>query len=499
VTPTSGGGPATTPNTVRAPRPGQVRRPALAAHPGPARPPARRALAPASSPERAPSPTRRAARAPSRRLADLFLALAGLGFGATLGLAVTAETRGALVAPGGVAMALGRLAGLTGAYLMLVMVVLIARMPFLERAVGQDRLLRWHRRIGPWPISLIAAHGALITLGYAQAARTGVLHQLWILIDSYPNILAAVAAFGLLVAAGVTSFRLARRRMRYESWWAVHLYTYLALALAFAHQIGTGASFVGHPLTRIVWSVAWACTAGLVLVFRIALPVWRSMRHRLRVVQVHEEGPGVVSVVCEGRHLERLAVSGGQFFQWRFLRRGMWWQAHPYSISAMPRPPYLRFTIKALGDQSRSLAAIESGTRVAIEGPYGTFTHHVRETNGVVLIGAGVGVTPLRALLEDLPESVDAVVILRGSKPADLVLRDEMSALVDERGGRLHEVVGQRGDVRFDARAIRHLVPDIASRDVYVCGPDGFTASVVAAAERLRVPAERLHTEAFSF
>ncbi len=412
---------------------------------------------------------------------------------------MTAETRGALVAPGGIATALGRLAGLTGAYLMLVMVVLIARMPFLERAVGQDRLLRWHRRIGPWPICLIAAHGALITLGYAQAAQTGVLHQFWILVDSYPNILAAVAAFGLLVAAGVTSFRLARRRMRYESWWAVHLYTYLALALAFAHQIGTGASFVGHPLTRIVWSVAWACTAGLVLVYRIALPLWRSMRHRLRVVQVRDEGPGVVSVVCEGRHLERLAVSGGQFFQWRFLKRGMWWQAHPYSISALPRPPYLRLTIKALGDQSRSLAAIEPGTRVAIEGPYGTFTHHVRETNGVVLIGAGVGVTPLRALLEDLPESVDVVVILRGSKPADLVLRDEMSALVEERGGRIHEVVGQRGDVRFDARAIRHLVPDIAARDVYVCGPDGFTASVVAAAEKLRVPPERLHTEAFSF
>ena len=133
------------------------------------------------------------------------------------------------MAPGGIATALGRLAGLTGAYLMLVMVVLIARMPFLERAVGQDRLLRWHRRIGPWPICLIAAHGALITLGYAEAAQTGVLHQFWILVDSYPNILAAVAAFGLLVAAGVTSFRLARRRMRYESWWAVHLYTYLAL------------------------------------------------------------------------------------------------------------------------------------------------------------------------------------------------------------------------------------------------------------------------------
>ena len=147
-------------------------------------------------------------------------------------------------------IAAGRLAGFTGAYLMLIMVVLVARLPWLERAVGQDQLVRWHRRVSPWALGLIAAHMVLITLGYAQAAKTGALHELWVLLTSYPDILAATVGFGLLVLAGVTSYRIVRRRMRYETWWVIHLYLYLALALAFAHQIFTGISFIGHPLVR---------------------------------------------------------------------------------------------------------------------------------------------------------------------------------------------------------------------------------------------------------
>ncbi len=417
----------------------------------------------------------------------------------SVGTVVIGETRGSLAAPGGLLTAEGRLAGFTGAYLMLIMVVLIARLPWLERSVGQDRLIRWHRRVAPWALGLIAAHVVLITLGYAQAARTGGLRQLWVFVTSYPDLLAALAGFGLLVMAGVTSISIVRRRLRYETWWIVHLYIYLGLALAFAHQIVTGAPFVGHPLTRAIWIAVWASTAGMVFVFRVAQPIGRSLRHQLRVVAVSEDAPGVFSVVCRGRRLDRLAVSGGQFFLWRFLTRDLWWQAHPYSLSALPRPPHIRVTIKGLGDQSRAIRQLEPGTRVAIEGPYGSFTRHVRMSDRVALIGAGVGITPLRALLEDLPGWVHVVVIVRASAVEDLVHRDEVGALVGQRGGRLHEVVGSRHRVRFDARLLRRLVPDVAERDVYICGPDGFREGVVDAALRLGVTEEQIHQEAFGF
>jgi predicted ferric reductase len=444
---------------------------------------------------------RRPGHAPRPWIGTAFGWLVGLGFVAVVVLDVSGETRGSLSAPGGWLIAGGRLAAFAGTYLMLVMLVLIARIPWLERAAGQSRLLTWHRRIGPWPVVLIAAHVVLITLGYAALAHTGSLHQLWVFLSTYPDLLAAAVGFCLLVMAASTSIKIARRRMKYESWWVVHLYFYLALALAFAHQIDTGGSFIGHPFARLIWSLIWASTAGVVLVFRLGLPLGRSLRHQLRVREVREEAPGVVSVICSGRRLDRLAVSGGQFFKWRFLTRELWWHAHPYSLSALPQPPYLRVTIKGLGDQSRAVSALKVGTRVGIEGPYGAFTHHARVRDSVVLVGAGVGITPLRALLEDLPSHVETTMIIRASSPGDIVHRDEMIALVERRGsrGRYYEVIGGREEVHLDANSLRQLAPAIRDSDVYVCGPDGFSKEVMWAAQSLGLRADQIHEEAFAF
>jgi ferredoxin-NADP reductase/DMSO/TMAO reductase YedYZ heme-binding membrane subunit len=450
------------------------------------------------APRSQPRPRRRPAR---RRplIVDLLAAAAGIGLGITVGLAVTAESAGSLSAAGGVATALGRLAGLLAAYAMVVVVLLVARVPPLERAIGQDRLVAWHRKLGPWPLYLLLAHGVLITVGYAQLAHDGVLHQFGQLLTTYPGILAATAGSLLLFAAGISSYRLARRRLAYETWWSVHLYTYLALLLSFSHQVDTGASFVGHPATIFWWRALWLGTLGVVVATRIGLPLWRSLRHRLRVVSVTPEGPGVVSVLLRGRRLDRLPVAGGQFLQWRFLRRGLWWQAHPYSLSAMPWGDELRITVKDLGDHSGGLAGVRPGTRVAIEGPYGTFTADTAEEDRLLLIGAGVGTAPILALLEELPLTADVTVVLRASTPDELVLRDEVADELHERGGRLHELVGSRDQVRLDAHALRGLVPDVARREVYLCGPDQLSRRLALELEDAGVPASRIHFESFTF
>jgi len=433
-----------------------------------------------------------------KTIADRILLVMGVGFGITLAMALSEVGRATLALPGGKLTAIGRVTGLLGAYLILVMVVLVSRFAPLERAVGQDRLVRWHRRLAPWPLSLIVVHVVAITLGYAAAAKTGALRELWLLVTGLPNMLAATAGFALLVVAAVTSWRVARRHLDYETWWSVHLYFYLGLALSFAHQVTTGAAFITHPLSRWFWTALWVATAGTVFVYRILVPLWRTLYHRLRIVSVYEEGPGVVSVVVEGRHLDRLPVDGGQFLQWRFLRRGLWWQAHPYSLSAMPRPPHLRITVKALGDHSARLARLRPGTFVAIEGPYGTFTKHARSSDRVALVGAGVGVTPLRALVEDLPDGVDVVALLRASNHHEAVLAEEMRQFLEHRGGQFRPLVGPRSAVRLDTAALASLVPDLASRDVFVCGPHAFTRQVIRSARELGVDRDRIHTEAFA-
>jgi predicted ferric reductase len=447
-----------------------------------------------------PATGQRRMRTPGRPITvDVLAGLAGLGLGITIGLAIMAEGSGSLAADGGILTAIGRVTGLVSAYGMAMVVLLSARISSLERAVGQDRLVLWHRRVAPWTLYLLLAHVLFITLGYGQAASQGVLHEIWALVWTYPGMLEATVATGLLVAVGTTSYRRARRRLKYETWWAIHLYTYLALFLSYFHEIDNGASFVGHPVARLWWLALWIGTLSAVVGFRIGLPIWRTFRHRLRVVSVYGEGPDVFSVLLEGRRLDRLPVAGGQYILWRFLRRGIWWQAHPYSLSAVPTSTHMRITVKGLGDHSVGLEQLQPGTRVAFEGPYGVFTDDARVNSKVLLIGAGAGLTPLRALLDDLSDDIDVVVILRGSRREDLVLFDEFAAHVHGRNAQLHTLVGNRHETPVDAPALSELVPDIASRDLYVCGPDGFTEAVVVAAVESGVPEQHIHRESFAF
>ena len=448
--------------------------------------------------KRGHAPARPQAPRPRPVLARATLVVAGAGLGAVTALTITDETASQFSAPGGATTFAGSLTGMIGTYLALMMVLLVSRIPVIEHVLGQDRLVRWHRRLAPWPISLLVAHAVFITVGYAQAARAGLGHQIATLLSSYPDVLIATIGLGLMCLIGVISIRAVRNRLRRETWWMVHLYMYLALALSFAHVIVLGPSFVGHPLTRLVWSLAWAGTAGLVLAYRFGLPVVRSLRHRLVVAEVRPEGPGVVSVICSGRHLDKLAVAGGQFLSWRFLTRGLWWQSHPYSLSALPQPPYLRLTVKAVGDHSASLARLRPGARVMVEGPYGAFTRHAQVRPKALLVAAGIGVTALRSLLEDLPRNSAPVVVLRASRPEDLVLRKEVTELVRHRRGQLHELVGSRERVIISDVSLPRLVPDLHQRDIFVCGPEGFVTSIVEVVKALGVPDEAIHHEAFA-
>jgi predicted ferric reductase len=393
---------------------------------------------------------------------------------------------------------IGSVTGLAGMYLALVMVLLVSRIPAVERVLGLGGLMRWHRWLAPWPLSLIALHAIFTTIGYADAARTGVGHEIGSLLSGYPGMVTATVALGLMMMAGIASIRAIRIRLRRETWWTLHLVMYLALALSFSHVIALGPSFVEHPLTQLVWSVVWAATAGVVIAFRFGVPAFRSLRHRLRVVEVRTETDGVVSVICKGRRLERLPVSGGQFLCWRFLQQGLWWQAHPYSLSARPTRTHLRLTVKNRGDHSAELATLKPGTRVAIEGPYGSFTSHAQRRKRAVLIAGGIGVTAMRALLEDLPSSTRPVVILRASRDEDVVLEEELSELTGNAGGKLHVIVGSRDKANLNADRLRQLVPRIVEQDVYVCGPEAFVRDMVAVVRGVGVPADAVHYEAYS-
>jgi predicted ferric reductase len=391
---------------------------------------------------------------------------------------------------------LGRLFGLYGAALMAFQLVLVARLPWLDRRIGMDRLTRWHRYTGFSLLWLLLGHAVFITFGYAQLSSLPPVDQLVHLATTIEGVLRAVVALVLIIAVGAVSARFARRRLAYETWHFIHLYTYLAVVLAFSHQVAVGTTFTSSPAATAYWWGLWTFALGSVALGRLVLPLWRNLRHRLRVEAVVPESANVVSIYITGRHLDKLPARAGQFFLWRFVTRGRWWQANPFSLSAAPDGRTLRLTAKALGDGSASLRHLRPGTRVFVEGPYGAFTTMHRTRPNTVLIAGGVGVTPIRALLEELDGHV--VVIYRVSSPQDAVLLDELRTLAHAKGAALHVVAGPAVPDRLAPEALAKLVPDVRDRDVFVCGPPGMAGAVLRSLRALRVPKPQIHAERFS-
>lgn len=393
---------------------------------------------------------------------------------------------------------LARLTGFFAAYLALIQVVLLARLPWLDRWLGFDHLTVVHRWNGHATVWLVIAHTLLTVWGYALLDDVGLWAEVETLLGAgvYPGMITATVGTGLLVAVGWTSLAAARRRLPYEWWHAIHLAAYAGIALAWFHQIPTGNELGLNQAAANWWRALYLVTLGTILVFRIGVPAVNAVRFRLRVAEVVAEGPDVTSVRVTGRRLDRLGARAGQFFLWRFLTRGRWLQAHPFSLSESPDGRSLRMSAKAVGDFSKELRELPVGTPVVVEGPFGVFTADARRLEKVLLIAGGIGITPIRALLEELDG--DVVVLYRVLRLDDAVFRAELERLparVEVVPGHHEEEAGR--DLLSPAH-LRELVPDIVDRDVFISGPPAMVNVIERNVRNAGVPKKHIRSERFA-
>ncbi|MCX4746306.1 ferredoxin reductase family protein [Kitasatospora sp. NBC_01287] len=394
-----------------------------------------------------------------------------------------------------------RITGLLAGYAAPVLLLLMARLPPLEREVGADRLARWHALGGRYLVGLVTAHLLTVIWGYALTAHRGVLPEGVQLVFHYPDMIKASLGTLLMLGTGAVSARAARRRLSYEAWYYLHLATYLAIALAFAHQLANGAD-LAEGIGLLGWWALYLGSFALLGWFRLVVPFLGDRRHRLRIAEVRPEAPGVVSVFLTGERLDELRCEPGQFFRLQFLVPGLRWAANPYSLSAPPHPRFLRFTVKDLGGHSAAVAALRPGVRVRAEGPYGAFTARRRKARKVLLIAAGVGITPIRALFETLPARPGELTLLyRARTEQDLLFRTELEEVAERRKATLRFLLGARTDVGdpFAAERLRRLIPQLAGHEVFLCGPEEFTTAVIGELRAAGVPRHRIHHESFVF
>jgi len=367
---------------------------------------------------------------------------------------------------------IGRVTALIGTYLVLWELLLMARVPWLDDAFGMEGLVVLHRRNGFLIIWLLVAHGVAQTIGYAMDNGYGILQQLGDFIAHYDGLVPAIAALIVLIAVAGLSMSAARRRLSYQTWYFIHLYSYLAIALAFAHELTVGIDFIRAPLSVAYWWSLYAVVAAALLYYRVARPLLRYDRHRFRVERVEREAHEAISIYVSGRDVATMPFEAGQFFLWRFLDGSRWFEAHPFSLSSGPGARHLRFTTKSIGDFTAALPQLRQGTPVIVEGPFGLFTREACRSTKALLVGGGIGIAPIRPLAEVLArDGVDVCVLYRCRRQRDIAFRGEFDSLESRFGVRVEYLISNRG-------------------------PQGW---IVHTLRSLGMAPDRIHTEAFDF
>lgn len=429
------------------------------------------------------------------------MALWGLGI---VGVVALWAMRGVAMLTGGdlnsLFISIADILGLLATYFALIQFMLMGRIPWIERAFGMDRLASFHRVNGYAAIILILLHPIFMTFHHMVEDQTNYFNAYLTLFTEHSYTILALIAEILFVGVVLSSMYIARKHLKFETWYYVHLMVYLAIIIVPFHQFTNGTTFVGNPVARDFWLGLYAFVALNIVVLRFGRIVFDYLRYDFTVSRIVHETPTVTSVYIKAKNVERLKIKPGQFILVRVLNKKLWWQEHPFTVSWIPHDDELRISVRNVGDYTADIQELKPGAKVAVSGPFGRFTVDVAVTKKRLFIAGGIGITPLRSLAEQASENNDDAVLLYANKDSsDVPLKDEIDALhlkkiyvySDER-------IKNAEFGRIDAELVKKLVSDYKHRDIYLCGPPPMIAGLVRDLTAFGVPVEQMHYEQFA-
>jgi len=382
---------------------------------------------------------------------------------------------------------------------------LVARLRHVAGAFGQDALEQFHRQMAYVAIVFLLAHPILLLVcGYPL----GLLNPF-----SSGSIWAwrwgAIALFGLVVLMAL-SMGHKLFRMSYEWWHVTHRLLAPAVLIAALLHIFMVNGFTGRLPMRSLWIVYLAGFLGITIYHRVYTPI-RMWRRPWVVVRNSPELGGARTLVLEPVGHAGLSYEPGQFAWLNVGKTPFCGEEHPISFSTSAENPArgaIAFTIKALGDWSSTLVPkIQPGTRVWVDGPYGVFSPDREQGPGYVLLGGGIGITPLYSMCLTMADRGDVrpVFLFYGGRSLDdLTFHNEINQLTKRMNLKCIYVLERAsadwpGETGFiDADLLRRYLPEQYKRYQYfICGPLAMMDAMERALPAMGIARENIHTERF--
>ncbi len=399
--------------------------------------------------------------------------------------------------------------GYTAFGLLCLQLILAARTRTLDRLYGCDQLLLIHRAVGPLLLSVVVAHASVAPFAYSPFTRR-LQFMLPPFLETLPG---ATAATFMLLAAGVTVIR-ATTSIRYDTWRKVHLFGALALPFAMAHAAVAGQSF-GRVVMLRGYVLGLGAVAGAALLTRATRRI-TSVRRPLPIINVTTPAERTTTIRVE--RPVGFSFGAGQFCELSFGGG----PPHPFSIASPPEASYLDFTIRQVGDFTRTIgrdAEVSDSSlhdrdpsTVSLSGPYGRFTPDAApEAHTLVFIAGGIGITPFASALRSetfwgRPGLRTVVLIWSVRRQSEAPYYDEIAGFVDRhrhfRFFPVHTGVATEAGTsatRIDgAYLAAHCPRDDAHTAWFLCGPSGLMRESRRSLRRLGVSRRRIHAERFT-
>ncbi len=384
--------------------------------------------------------------------------------------------------------------------------VIAARMQMVSAPLGMDAVLAFHKAMA-YPASLFALLHPLLLF-----ALDGKYLELLNVFTS--PLRAKFAVLSVLALAALVLLSVFRRRWRisYKVWQMSHWVLALTVLLAAMAHVLLVNYYLHDPWQRLAWQVLTLLFVGLGLWVRVLKPLMRYQR-RWRITHITPDAAGTASLVLELVNPASYGKRGFQFkagqFAWITTRNTPFsFSYNPFSLASSAESPHcIRFAIKQHDGFSAEVPHLQVGDVLYVDGPYGGFYLDDEPTAPLVLIGAGVGVTPLVSMLETLADrqSPRACHLWLANRNEDSIICHAQIQRLQERLPlrvrhvfsnplvKLAQPVG-----RLDADFIaRHLPSGALAASYYLCGPAALMDMAEQCLLRLRVPGHHIHRERF--
>lgn len=399
-------------------------------------------------------------------------------------------------------LAIGRLSGLYLASATLLQFLLMARIPIIENTYSQESLTEFHKKNGRVVFALLFIHYISIVNAYSIFAGITQIEQIISFINDVPVVLLAIISFWLFLLVALSSIFFKRLKLKYEVWYGLHLATYVAILLAFLHQIRLGGTLT-NTILGSYWIMVFALSLVAFVYFRFVRLFIRHKKHSFYVKQV-VNSKNFVEIVISGKNLDHFKYYAGQYLNVRFLTRRLFFESHPFSISSGTNEKDMRLVIKKLGDFTSKLSDLRVGVSVLVDGPHGKFVAQRSEGVPVLILAGGVGITPIAGLLKDFESKKDVVLFYSGSFYDEMPLLSEVKEVCERKKFSLRLFVSQekkKNKADTEGRInIDHLssISKLGERFVYICGGEGFRKEMVKNLIALGVDANSILYEKFS-